>query len=166
MKNIFALLFVSALITGAHAQTWNVQSDKAELKFHVTKDKVDGTIGGLKATIKFDASDLSKSSISGTADVNTISTKNTKRDDHLKSAEYFDAKKHPVISFKSTAFEKTADGYKMTGLLKIKGSEKSVVWIFTFKDGVFVGTTSINPKDFGVKMDTSVKMSVSIPVSK
>ena len=166
MKTIATLFLLTALVSGVNAQTWNVQSDKAELKFHVTKDKVDGTIGGLKATIKFDANDLAKSSISGTADVNTISTKNTKRDDHLKSSEYFDSKKNPVISFKSTSIEAAGGNYKMTGLLKIKGTEKSVVWNFTFANGVFTGTTSINPKDFGIKMDTSVKMTVSIPVTK
>jgi polyisoprenoid-binding protein YceI len=162
-----ALFLLLTTLTGStFAQTWNVQSDKAELKFHVVKEKVDGTIGGLKATIKFDPADPSKSSISGTVDVTTIDTKNKKRDDHLKAPEYFDAKKYPVISFKSSTITADNGVYKMTGTIKIKDVEKTIIWDFKFKDGVFSGNTSLNPKDFGVKMDSKVTMTVVIPVTK
>jgi polyisoprenoid-binding protein YceI len=165
MKQLFALLVVALIIPAAQAQTtYKVDGSKATLKFEFVKDNVEGTVSGFQATIKFDKDNLSKSSITGTIDASTITTGLGKRDDHLKAKDYFDVKNYPVMSFKSTGFEATEKGYKMTGTLKIKNVEKPMVWLFTLEDNVFKARAVIKSKDFGI-MDSDVRIILTVPVT-
>ena len=59
-------------------------------------------------------------------DVNSLDTNNEKRDEHLRSAEFFDVANHPAISFQSTLVEETSDGYTITGNLTMHGVTRQV----------------------------------------
>src|SRR5687768_5816296 len=82
--------------------TWKIKTETSEVKFKIKNfgNWVNGTIGGLAGTIHFDPNDVANSSISGSVDVNTISTENAGRDKHLKNADFFDAPTYPKMSLK------------------------------------------------------------------
>lgn len=60
---------------------------------------VKGTFGKMAGTITWDGKDVSTVKAEATIDATTITTRNQKRDDHLKSPDFFDAAKYPTISF-------------------------------------------------------------------
>lgn len=111
--------------------------------------------GNIELAEKFD-----KSKVNVTVDMNSIDTGVQKRDDHLKSPEFFDVVKFPNMKFESTAVSGTPEDFKMTGNLTIKGITKKVVfdgkYLGSMKDGygqdktAFQAKTKINRKDFGL----------------
>lgn len=162
--------FLGTSLTGVNE--FKIQSDAVKISFVEGKD-TKGTIGGFKASIVFDTNDLANSSISGTVDVNTLSTDNPKRDEHLKSADYFEAAKYPVMSFKSTSISSDdLTKFSMKGLMKIKDVEREETITFTFSDNVFSASTTIQLAYYKVGSyakkkpeQTNVKISFTIPVS-
>ncbi|MEZ4937376.1 MAG: YceI family protein [Crocinitomicaceae bacterium] len=168
MKKTLLFGFLFAVIF-TYSQELKVNAADAKIGFNFVNESTKGTLKGLTATIKFDASNLSLASISGTVDVSTISTGNGTRDKHLKSGEYFDAEKYPKISFKSNSITKEGNGYKMVGKLKIKDVEKEVTFNFTYEGKVFKGKATIYSSDFGISMKkkremNQVDISIEIPV--
>ncbi|MDV2687138.1 YceI family protein, partial [Alkalihalophilus lindianensis] len=72
-------------------------------------------------------------------DVGSIDTRNEDRDNHLKSADFFDIANNPTIDFRSTNITKNGDDYKVTGDLTIKGVTKPVTFDVEF------GGKGVNP---------------------
>ena len=168
MKKIFliALCMLPAL---SQAQTLKVKSDKVKINFVADMQGKEGTIGGFTAKINFDMDDLKASTIEGSVDVNTLSTENEKRDNHLKSADYFEAEKFPKMTFTSSKIEKKGNGYVMTGKIKIKDVEREEVITFSYADKIFTASTTIQAANYGIMEKkgpdkTNVKISFSIPV--
>ncbi|MCB0477922.1 MAG: YceI family protein [Crocinitomicaceae bacterium] len=166
-KTLFIAFLLSTIFSVG--QELKVNAESAKIGFNFINESTKGTLKGLAATIKFDVSNLSVASISGTVDVSTISTGNGTRDKHLKSGEYFDAAKYPKISFKSSSITKDGNGYKMVGKLKIKDVEKEVTFNFTYEGKVFKGKATIYSSDFGISMKkkremNQVDISIEIPV--
>lgn len=152
-----------------YSQDLKIKAESVKLNFNFVDESTKGSLSNLKAEIKFDVSNLSNSSISGTADVNTLSTGNKMRDKHLKSDEYFDLAKYPVIQFKSSSITKEGDSFKMKGNLTIKSIEKEVEFVFTYKENVFKGGTTIYAQDFGIwgkgkREKSKVIISIEIPI--
>jgi polyisoprenoid-binding protein YceI len=169
MKKVLFSLFLAAAFVSAKAQTLTIDSEKAVVKFNYVKEKVEGTVTGIKATVTFDINDLTNAVIEGTAEVKALTTGNKQRDTHLHSDDYFKSGKYPQIKFKSTSFEKTETGYKMKGKLTITGTEKDVEFTFTFNNNTFEGKAAIYMNDFGVftqknRDDSKVLLRVTIPV--
>ncbi len=169
MKQIIFTLFTLLSIVSIKAQELKIDTEKAVVKFNYVIDKATGTISGIKAKMVFDLSDVSKSHIEGTADVTTLETGNTQRDSHLQSSDFFDTKKFPIMKFKSTSFEKTAEGYKMIGKLTICDVEKEIEIKFTYENNVFEGKSKIYSNDFGIakkkkREDSAILLKFIIPV--
>jgi polyisoprenoid-binding protein YceI len=130
---------------------------------HLVVSTVRGAMGAVSGVFYFDENDPTKSSIEVTIDVAGIDTRNAKRDDHLRSPDFFDVANHPTITFKSKSAEKVGEGkFKVTGDLTIKGVTKEVVLdvegsttpITDPFGNVKLGgaaRTKINRQDFGVK---------------
>jgi polyisoprenoid-binding protein YceI len=170
MKAIASLFVYIVLSTGLQAQTLQVKSDAVKISFLADKQKTDGTIGGFEAKIIFNTDQLAKSSISGTVDVATIDTGIKKRDEHLRSSDYFDVENYPKISFQSTSIEKTENGFKMVGLLKIKDKAHQEEIQFTFNDNIFKGKMNIQLSnydvgDFSTAKKNGVAITFHIPVT-
>ncbi len=70
--------------------------------------------------------DPAKCSFGLTIKTESIDTNNQKRDDHLRSPDFFNAKQFPTIAFKSTAVRAVKDGYEVTGDLTLHGETKAV----------------------------------------
>ena len=165
------LLIVSALLisTSIFCQSLKINSENAVVNFNFISEKTVGTVTGINATINFDASNLSISSIEGTADVKTLSTKNKMRDNHLQQEDMFNVEEYPTMDFKSSLISKTEKGFTMIGLLKIKGTEKEVVINFTYSEKTFIGKTIIYSNDFDVfsrkkREDSKVLIKMTIPI--
>jgi polyisoprenoid-binding protein YceI len=86
-----------------------------------------------RGKVVLDKSDPSKSSIEVTIPVESLDTKNEKRDQHLKSPDFFNAKQFPVMVFKSKQVEASGDTHKVTGDLTLHGVTKPLT--LTIKKG-------------------------------
>ncbi|MFT5821287.1 MAG: polyisoprenoid-binding protein YceI [Crocinitomix sp.] len=138
---IILALFIMPMMT--FAQELSLKMDAVKISFVADMQNTTGTISGLQAKIKFNMGDLAQSSIEGTVDVSTLDTGTPKRDEHLKSADYFDMATYPTMSFKSISFIKDGNSYVMTGMMKIRDVEREEKIVFTYTDKVFKGETTI-----------------------
>lgn len=163
MKKLVALLAAVLAVPALAADTFKIDGSHSAASFsvkHLLISNVRGEFGKTEGTLILDA-DVTKSSVEAVIDAASIDTRDAKRDEHLKNADFFEVAKFPKITFKSTKVEKAGEGLKVTGDLTIKGVTKPVVLDVTgptpevkdpwgnAKRGVSA-TTQINRKDFGV----------------
>lgn len=132
MKRLIAALpLLIAGIAHADAVEWKLDSSHTNVGFsvsHLVVSSVDGRFKEATASIKLDDADLTKSQVSVDINATSIDTGDAKRDEHLKSPDFFDAKKFPKLTFKSTKIAKAGAGYKLTGDLTIRDVTKSVTF--------------------------------------
>ena len=105
MKRISLIIFaIVTTITTSVAQT---TITKSSIKFQIKNLGINtgGTLGGLKANIHFNPTQLSGSNIEATVDVATINTDNDERDTHLRSADFFEVQRYPHITLRSVSFK-------------------------------------------------------------
>ncbi len=108
---------------------WSIDPTHSEVGFkvkHMMFTNVSGKFKTYDATITTEDDDFTKSEISFSADINSIDTNNTDRDNHLKSADFFDAENHPKLTFTSSSLTKSGDEYQLTGELSLHGITKTV----------------------------------------
>ena len=90
--------------------------------------KVQGKFAKFSGTITLDRTNLEQSAVDATIDVTSISTENQKRDEHLRTPDFFDAEKYPTMTFKSRQWKKTGENtFDVTGAFTLKGVTKDVV---------------------------------------
>ncbi len=103
---------------------WNMDLVHSEVSFkirHMMISNVSGIFSNASAVMLAANDDFSDAEISFEAEVNSISTGNEQRDEHLKAADFFDAEKFPMIAFKSLSFDKKSDTqYLLNGELTIR----------------------------------------------
>lgn len=124
-----ALALVPALALGQ--STWSIDPVHTHASFsirHMVISNVRGELGKVNGTLTLDDKDVTKSKVEATIDVAGLDTREPKRDDDLRSPNFFDVAKYPTISFTSTKVEKAGkDGLKVTGDLTIHGVTKPIV---------------------------------------
>jgi polyisoprenoid-binding protein YceI len=129
---------------------------------HLMIYKVRGKFHEYSGTIMYDENDITKSAMHGTIKVASIDTDNEKRDQDLRSAQFFDVARSPDITFASTGVEKNGDAYVLIGDLTIRGTTKEVALPFTITGHVvhrgmtllgFEASLRINRQDFGITYD-------------
>lgn len=110
--------------------TWTIDPMHSEIGFkvrHLVISNVSGKFTEFEGTVIADKEDFSDAKASFSADINSISTGPAQRDEHLKSADFFDAANHPKLTFESTSITpKGGDEFDMTGNLTIRGVSKPV----------------------------------------
>ena len=177
MKKIFAPVLLLLLITATtFAQVKPVA--KAIIQFQIKNLGINtgGTISGLQANVQLNPAQPATSVIEATVDVNTINTDNEKRDEHLRSENYFNVAKYPKISIKSVAItKKSGDRYVGKFNLTIKDKTKQFDIPFTYTENGSVanltGTFKLNRLDFGVGgsslvLGNDVTVTITAEVSK
>ena len=97
---------------------------------HMVISTVKGGFADVAGFILYDEKDITNSSVEVTIKTASINTNNEKRDNHLRSSDFFDAEKYPDITFKSKAINKTDDGFELMGILTIKDISKEVAFPF------------------------------------
>jgi polyisoprenoid-binding protein YceI len=88
--------------------TWTIDSAHTEINFsvrHMMISNVRGQFQKFSGTIEFDETNLANTKVTGQIDVTSISTRDEKRDAHLKSVDFFNAEKYPLITFQSTSID-------------------------------------------------------------
>lgn len=93
---------------------------------HLAVANVRGKFTRVTGHVMLDENDVRNSAVSVTIDAGSIDTSNERRDNHLRSADFFDVEEFPTISFVSTGVEPTAEGFVMTGTLTIRDVTRSV----------------------------------------
>ncbi|WP_306520442.1 YceI family protein [Gemmatimonas sp.] len=142
------------VIDKAHSEI-NFVADSRMLSAH-------GFFGKWDADVKLDAARYENSTVAITIDAASINTRVDMRDNHLRSADFFDVAKYPTITFKSTGVKQTAaNKLEITGDLTVKGVTKKIVVpasVMFYDKGVgrFRGTLTVLRKDFGVSYDPAV----------
>lgn len=130
---------------------------------HVGFSNVIGRFDTVGGDVTFDKDAVEKSVVNVTIDTTSVDTNHAKRDEHLRSPDFFNAKEFPKMTFKSTKIEKTGDKTgKLHGDLTMLGVTKPVVLDVTFnKDGVspaskletagFSARGTVKRSEFGMK---------------
>lgn len=174
MKRLVAALSLSLapLAVLAAPTTWAIDTSHTQSMFtvrHLVVSNVRGQFEKTTGTVTLDDKDVTKSSVEATIDATTIDTRDAKRDEHLRSAEFFDVANHPSITFKSTKVEKAGAGkLKVTGNLTLRGVTKPVVLDVDFPGTIvkdpwgntrqgFVATTQLNRQDYGLKWSKTIE---------
>lgn len=163
---IFGTLLITALAAvSAFATDYKIDTAHSSAQFavaHLGISKTKGEFGDVQGTVVYDPANPKAARVEAIIDVNTIDTKDEKRDGHLQSADFFDTEKFPTMRFVSTKVEKAGGNkLKVTGNLTIKNVTKEVVLTVNnpsaeVKDpwgGIrraASASTSINRKDFGM----------------
>jgi polyisoprenoid-binding protein YceI len=111
--------------------TWTVDPAHSSIEFrikHMMVSTVRGRFDEFEGTIEA-APDYHDSKVRGTLKTASIDTNEPNRDAHLRSADFFDADNHPVISFESTSIEHLRKGdYRVSGDLTMHGETRAVVF--------------------------------------
>lgn len=174
MQRLLRITFAIAALAAAptvHATTFEIDPAHTSAQFaisHLMISTVRGQLGQVTGVVNIDDTDLTKSSVQATIDAKGIDTRNTKRDEHLRSPDFFDVAKYPTITFVSKQVEKVSDEkYKVIGDLTMHGVTKKVTLdvsgspkpITDPYGNVRVGgvvKATINRKDFGVNWSQSM----------
>lgn len=128
---IAATLFGLSFAGSAHAEPaeWAIDGSHSRVGFsvpHMVVSEVDGRFKSVTGKVVLDDADLTKSTVQIEIDANSIDTEDQKRDEHLKSPDFFDTAKNPKITFKSTSIKKAGKAFKVTGDLTMRGVTKPV----------------------------------------
>lgn len=152
--------------------SWQIDSAHSSAQFkvrHLMVSNVRGQLGPITGTVWLDEADITRSRVDVTIDTRALDSKDAKRDEHLRSADFLDVAKHPALTFTSTAVRRQAKGaLKVDGNLTIRGVTRPVTldveplppvikdpWGNT-KRGATAHTT-INRKDWGLTWNRAVE---------
>jgi polyisoprenoid-binding protein YceI len=171
MKSLFTFLIGGMFFTTAGAQSvWKVDKSHSNVDFTVTHlviSEVRGTFKEFDASLTSDKADFSDMKLNATIKTASVFTDNDRRDNHLRSNDFFNADSFPNITFKSTSVKKTgSDSYQITGDLTIRNITKSVVLETKYRGSVeafggtraaFKATTTIDRFEFGTTWDKTIE---------
>lgn len=163
-NTLTVILTVAVIAVAAKAETWSVDKAHSSLGFsvrHMVISKTTGKFNDFDGTLTFDGENLANGSVLVTAQMASIDTDDEKRDDHLRSADFFDVEKHPTMTFESTrVIPGDGNEFKLVGDLTIKGVTKEVTFDGEFNGVIadpwgstragFSAKTDINRQDFGI----------------
>ena len=159
--------------TSPTVQTWSVwhidpRHSLAEFSArHMMLSKVRGQFTGVTGAVVDADGDPKFSSVKAEIDVTTLITGDPQRDEHLRSADFFDIANHPTIRFESRRVAGSREHFTVTGDLTIRGQTREVELQVTF-NGVatnplgqsvagFTAETHINRKDFGLNWNMALE---------
>jgi len=192
MKTRFAALAAALAVASPALATDAYQLDKSHTTVGFQVRHIFTMLGGkfqdFSGTIQVDRAKPESSSVEFTIQAASINTNEAKRDEHLKSPDFFDVASHPTIAFKSTSVKPAGkDVYEVTGNLTMRGVTKQVTLPVTFlgegkdpwgneKMGFELATT-LNRKDYGINWNKTldqggllvgdeVKVQISVEANK
>ncbi len=164
---------MSTLATPQTATTiWNLDSVHSVAEFkvkHMMISNVKGQFTRVQGVLALDETDLTNSNVEASIEAASINTRDSQRDAHLKSADFFEVDRFPTLSFKSTHVSRLSDGeLAVAGDLTIHGITRNVVFAvegptLPAKDpwgNIRVGlsaTTKINRKGFGLTWNAALE---------
>jgi polyisoprenoid-binding protein YceI len=187
LATLTGILALAAPLALAQTSTWVSDPNHSEVDFnitHLTITNVHGRFGKVAATITFNESDITKSTVTATIGVDTVDTGVDQRNTHLKSPDFFDVANLPTATFTSTSVAKNGNHLTVTGNLTLHGVTKPVVLDVEGPVGPvqgmdhkqhvgFSATTTISRSAFGIgpkfgpsMVGDDVKLSIDLDVAK
>lgn len=164
----FALLLMSTSL--ASAATYQVDPVHSQVAFtvnHLVVFKVSGAFNLYQGEIDADAATGTLKSAKAEIQVASIDTREPKRDDHLRSADFFDAANHPNMTFVSKQITGQGHDIAVTGDLTIRGVTREVTLKGSFRGentdpwgnvrAGFAASTVINRHDFGLSWNKALE---------
>jgi polyisoprenoid-binding protein YceI len=166
----FCAIFALALQPAVAQSTWAIDPAHSAAQFqvkHLMISTVRGEFGKISGTIQFDGSNYATIQAEASIEVTSINTREPKRDDHLRSADFFDAATYPKITFKSKRVEKiSGNKFSLIGDLTMRGVTKEVA-LSVEASPIVKGmngesrigaqaTTRVNRQDYGIKWNRSL----------
>ena len=135
-RNLVLALFLMTTPPLAQAAEWTIDSVHSTASFtvkHMMVSTVRGEFGKMSGTVSWSKPDYSDGRVEITIDAATIDTRDSERDEHLRSSDFFDVKRFPTLTFKSKRVEKGRQkGHiALVGDLTIHGVTKEVAFDVT-----------------------------------
>lgn len=144
--------------------TWQIDPAHSHVEFavkHLMISTVRGRMSEFTGEIRLDEADPARSAVHAEIDAASIDTRNEQRDEHLRSADFFDVANHPTVTFDSRTIEgESKEGWRVTGDLTIRGVTRPVTLDMTESGaGVdpwgnqrrgFSASAVIDRRDFGL----------------
>ncbi|HEU4616330.1 MAG TPA: YceI family protein [Kofleriaceae bacterium] len=143
--------------------SYQIDSSHSNVEFsirHLMIAKVRGRFSQVAGSLEIDPDDITRSRVTAEIQAASITTAEEKRDAHLRSADFFDVEKYPLITFASTKVERDGDDLRVTGNLTIHGVTKEITLdveqLGTAKDPwgnqrvAFAAKGSLDRKAFGL----------------
>ena len=154
-KFIFATAFIVLTAFVTFDGIWKNDPPHSQLGFTVTHlgvSDVSGTFNDFDVTVKSSKPDFSDASFELTAKVASIETRVEARNNHLKTADFFDVETYPTLTFKSTSINPAGKNkYKLTGDLTMHGVTKSVTMDLLYRGTVENPMTKKQTTGFQIK---------------
>jgi polyisoprenoid-binding protein YceI len=151
--------------------SWNLDTVHSGINFsvrHMVVSKVRGRFTKFTGNVELDEGDLTRSVVEATIVASSIDTGTGQRDDHLRSADFFDVEHFPQIRFRSTRIEKLGgERYRLTGDLTIRDVTRPIELDAEYggrgKDPWgnervgFTAKAALDRKDFGLKWNQALE---------
>ncbi len=167
-RNIYLVLFVAVLLLSPAAEAdkkaYVFDKNHSEINFvaEATLLSAHGFFGTFDGEVQIDADKMENSTLTITIDTASINTRNDRRDNHLRSADFFDATSFPKITFTSNKITPVdPQNLSIEGTMTIRGVSKPMVIpmrVVFLRDGRgrFKGEFKLNRKDFGINYNSRV----------
>ena len=175
MRKVFAaasvaLMFALAGQVQAAPQTWTIDPNHSQVGFSIRHffSKVPGNFQKFTGDIVYDQANPTASSVKVSIDAASINTQNDRRDNHLRSEDFFYVEKFPTLTFESTKVTPGTESgkYKVEGNLTMRGVTKPITLDATFlgagpsmngeQRSGFQATAKLNRKDFGINWNKTL----------
>ena len=164
-------LTIGLCADAAYAAQYNIDPDHSTVGFkikHLAISTVSGVFTVFNGKVKFDPSAISSSSVEAVIQAGSINTQQAKRDEHLRSADFFDAVKFPEMRFVSRSVKEiSTNSFDVTGDLTMHGITKPVTLAVTYQGDVkdpwgnqraaFSATTQLRRKDYGIAYNAATE---------
>jgi len=154
---------------GLEPGKWDVDLAHSSLEFtvrHLMVSKVRGYFQKFDVDVEI-AEDVTKSTVHARIDANSITTRDENRDNHLRSADFFDVEKYPTIEFQSTEIRPNGEDWVLVGELTIHGITRPIELALEFNGiqpdaygGVragFSATGELSRREYGLEWNMAVE---------
>ena len=168
-KALFAIGLLSIATFGSTQTKWNIDKSHSNIRFtvvHMLISEVDGEFNEFDGSVTSKSDDFNGATIEFSANTASVDTKNERRDNHLKSDDFFNAESFPKISFKGK-LEKEGKNYFLVGDLTMRDVTKKVKFETKYLGSMQNGdrgrkagfkiTGTVNRFDYGLKWDRAVE---------
>lgn len=148
----------------ATATKWVIDPTHSEIQFkvkHLVISTVTGSFKTFEGTVESETEDFEGAKVSFSADIASIDTNMSQRDEHLKSGDFFDAEKYPKLTFSGVLTSKGDESYSLSGDLTIKNTTKPFTFAVEYGGNMtdFYGQNKagfeisgkLNRKEFGLE---------------
>lgn len=154
----------------SNLSTWSIDPAHSHVEFavrHLMISTVKGRFAEFTGTVEVDPADLATARLGVTINTASLDTRTTDRDNHLRSADFFDVANHPTLTYVSRRVERNGDSYLVIGDLTIRGVTREVPLAVALtgqaKDPwgnqkmAFEATAKINRTDFGLTWNAALE---------